>query len=383
MKRCLYLLMIVSSVIALHSCGGRKVSKTPIISGHVTGLTSRALYVMPEFERSFVVDTLTINEDKFAFSFVPDTTSFITLYFDQMDRRISLLVHPESAIQLEGSIDSLTVRNDSLNQRWLNYYYSVLPMQDSILAVQSEMRNAYKQDTMELYFEHLYSDKRMNADSLWNRKVNTYVKENTNNPTVLLAINDYISYTQNTDSLVTWMSSLGPLTNGFALQKRLKKIADERRISKQGHIIPYLNFVDAEDKEVKTEGNKGLTFLYFYVQEDNFTKAVKKDLMALKKELEKDHKKIAAKDKNAKLTPLSFWAISYADNSDLWKESIKTDSTKITNLFSKQGLLSDQLAGAGIGTIPSLLVINEKQEIVSYNLYAAELKKTIKAYLAK
>lgn len=383
MKRLFYLLMIVSSVLTMNSCGGRKVSKTPIISGHVTGLTSRALYVMPEFERSFVVDTLTINDDKFTFSFVPDTTSFITLYFDQMDRKISLLVHPKSAIQLEGSIDSLIVRNDSVNQDWLNFCYSVLPMQDSIRDVQQEMREAYKNDTMELYFKQLYSDKRMNADSLWNRKVNSYVKANANNPTTLLAINDYISYTQNTDSLVTWMSSLGPLTKGFALQKRLKTIADERQISKIGHIIPYMNFVDTDDNEVKTEGSKGLTFLYFYVQDDNFTKVVKKDLMALKKELEKDHKKIAAKDKNAKQTPLSFWAISYADNSDLWKESIKTDSTKITNLFSKQGLLSDQLAGAGIGTIPSLLVINEKQEIVSYNLYAGELKKTIKAYLAK
>lgn len=384
MKRSLYILVILFSIVTLYSCKGRKTSKTPIISGHVTGLTSRALYVMPEFDRSFVVDTLTIEEDKFAFNFVPDTTSFITLYFDQMARKVTLLVSPESKIQLEGPIGNLVVKNDSVNQMWINYCNSVQPFQDSVLQVQGKLRAAYKADTMELYFKEFYSDKRMNADSSWAKKVDQYVRANKNNPTALLAINEYITNTQNTDSIVTWMSVLGPLTNGFPLQKRLLGLAQEREISKKGHILPYLTFLDGDNKEVKTEDmKKGLLFLYFYAEEDNFTRAVKKDLMKLKKDLDKTNKKIAAKDKASKENTFAFWAISYADNMEAWKSSIATDSTKITNLFSSHGILSDQLKDIGVGTIPSLLVLNEKQEIVSYNEYAGQLEKTIKAYLAK
>lgn len=384
MKRSLYILVILFSIVVLYSCKGRKTSKTPVISGHVTGLTSRALYIMPEFDRSFVVDTLTIDEDKFAFNFIPDTTSFITLYFDQMARKITLLVSPESKIQLEGPVNKLIVKNDSVNQMWLDYCNTVLPFQDSIQQVQGKLREAYKADTMALYFKELYSDKRLKADSLWSQKVNQYVRSNKNNPTALLAINEYITNTQNTDSIVSWMSVLGPLTNGFPLQKRLLGLAKERQISKKGHIIPYLIFVDGDNKEVKTEEmKKGLLFLYFYTEEDNFTKAVKKDLMKLKKELEKTNKKIAAKDKASKENTFAFWAISYADNTEEWKSSIVTDSTKITNLYSSHGILSDQLKEIGVGTIPSLLVLNEKQEIVSYNEYAGQLEKTIKAYLAK
>lgn len=384
MKRSIYFLVILFSIVTLYSCKGRKVSKTPIISGHVTGLTSRALYVMPEFDRSFVVDTLTIDEDKFTFNFIPDTTSFITLYFDQMARKITLLVSPDSEIQLDGPIDKLVVKNDSLNQMWLDYCNSVLPFQDSIQEVQRSLREAYKTDSMALYFKELYSDKRMKADSLWSKRVNQYVRLNKNNPTVLLAINEYITNTQNTDSIVSWMSALGPLSTGFPLHKRLLSVAMEREIAKKGKIVPYMTFVDADDKEVKTEDvKKGLLFLYFYAEEDNFTKSVKKDLMKLKKELEKSNKKIASKDKASKENTFAFWAISYADNTEDWKQSISSDSTKITNLYSVHGILSDQLKDIGVGTIPSLLVLNEKQEIVSYNEYAGRLEKTIKAYLAK
>lgn len=384
MKRSLYILFVLISIVSFSSCKGRKTSKTPIISGHVTGLTSRALYVMPEFDRSFVVDTLTIEEDKFAFNFVPDTTSFITLYFDQMGRKITLLVSPDSEIQLEGPVSHLVVRNDSVNQAWISFCDSVRPMQDSIQWVQRKLRDAYKSDSMELYFKELYSAKRMNADSVWCKKVDWYVRSNKNNPTALLAINEYITYTQNTDSVVAWMSSLGPATKGFPLQKRLLGLAQEREIVKIGRIIPFMSFTSTEDKEIKTEEvKKGLLFLYFYASEDNFTRAVKKDLMKLKKELEKKDKKIARKDKDSKENTFTFWAISYADSMDEWKQSVASDSTKITNLYAKQGILSDQLKEAGVGTLPSLLVLNEKQEIVSYNEYAAQLEKTIKAYLAK
>lgn len=384
MKRSLYFLVVLFSIVILSSCEERKVSKTPIISGHVTGLTSRALYIMPEFDRSFVVDTLTIDEDKFTFNYVPDTTSFITLYFDQMSRKVTLLVSPDSKIELEGPIDTLVLKNDSINQMWLDYCNSVLPFQDSIQEVCRSLREAYKIDSMTLYFKELYSDKRMKADSLWSTRVNQYVRSNKNNPTALLAINEYITNTQNTDSIVSWMSALGPLTNGFPLHKRLLSVAMEREIAKEGNKVPYMSFVDPEDKKVKTEDlKKGLLFLYFYAEEDNFTKAVKKDLMKLKKELEKSNKKIASKDKASKENTFAFWAISYADNLDEWRLSISTDSTKITNLYSVHGILSDQLKDIGVGTIPSLLVLNEKQEIVSYNEYASRLEKTIKAYLAK
>ncbi|MGL5317565.1 MAG: DUF4369 domain-containing protein [Bacteroidales bacterium] len=390
MKRSLSILLVLISMAGLFSCEGRKVSKTPVISGRVTGLSSRVLYIMPDFNRSFVVDTLTMEEDKFAFNFVPDTTSFISLYFDQMTRKISLLVTPESEIQLEGSLDSLVVKNDSVNQVWIDFCKKVLPLQDSINAVQKEMRDAYRKDTMALYFERMYSNKRIESDSIWAAHVDEYVHANKNNPTALLAINEYITQTQNTDSIVSWMSALGPATAGFPLQKRLLEISVERGISHKGRILPFLTFSDKDGKNVKSDELKnGLLFLYLYAEEDNFSRAVKKDLMKLKAKLEKENKskrknkKIATKEKDSKEKTFSFWAISYANSEPEWRQDILQDSTKITNLYSKQGIVSDQLKQIGVGSLPTLLVINEKQEIISYNEYAGQLERTIKAYLAE
>lgn len=363
--------LFLAILLTLVGCEDRKTSKTPIISAEITGLTSDVAYVMPTFDNSFILDTLNIVDKKLTFNYVPDTATLVTLFCNGMKDQISLYIDMNSAIVLKGSFDSLQIENDSINRSWIAFHNKTQNYKDSLAKLDQIIRDAYQKDTMDLFFETINSPEIAMIDSLWGNDLSGYIHDNRDNPTTLLAIQEYLVATQNSDSIVTWMNQMGKSTQGFELDKQLRKIARMRSITQVGSRMPYLKFTDEKGELKNTEQFKdSLLCLYFYMNDDRFTKTVKKDFDGFKKKLKKKQK-------------VEMWAVSLANSEELWKEIVKQDSSKVTNLYASEGVFTKQFKDAGIGSFPLLIVINNKSDIISYNQYGKKLEDTILDYFSK
>lgn len=363
--------LLLTVLLILIGCEDRKTSKTPIISAEFSDLTSDIAYVMPAFDNSFILDTITLTDKKLTFNFVPDTATLVTLFCNDMKDQISLYIDMNSTISLKGSFDSLQILNDSINLPWIKFRNHTLAYKDSLASVDQILREAYRKDTMNLFFETLNAPKFTVADSAWKNDLATYIRSNPNNPTTLLAIQEYLVATQNSDSIPAWMALMGKSTQGFALDRKLRSIASMRGVSQLGSRMPYLKFRDIKGEIKNTELFKdSLLCLFFYVKDDRFAKAVKGDLDLLKKKLKKKQK-------------VDTWAISLANSEEQWKAIVNQDSSKVTNLYAPEGVFATQLKDAGIGSFPTLIVINNKFDIISYNQYGKKLEELILNYFSK
>lgn len=363
--------LLLATFLILLGCEDRKTSKTPIISAEFSGLTSDVAYVMPAFDNSFILDTLVMTDKKLTFNFVPDTATLVTLFCNDMKDQVSLYIDMNSTLSLKGSFDSLQILNDSINLPWIGFRNHTLGYKDSLASADQALRDAYRKDTMNLFFETLNSSKIAVADSAWKADLAKYIRLNSNNPTTLLAIQEYLVATQNSDSIPAWMDLMGKSTQGFALDKQLRRIANMRGVSQVGSRMPFLKFTDIKGEIRNTEQFKdSLLCLYFYAKDDRFTKAVKSDFDALKKKLKKKQK-------------VDMWAVSLANSEEQWKVIANLDSSKVTNLYAPEGVFATQLKDAGIGSFPSLIVINNKFDIISYNQYGKKLEELILNYFSK
>lgn len=342
-----------------------------LVSASWSDSLNQRITIVTEWDNSAIHDTLQSVEGNWSYRGKLDTARLVSFYVEGKRRPISLLLTPNSSISLTGRYDSLHYEGDSLNRPWMAFQEVIAPYQRQFDSLHTVAHDYMVRDTAVALFAMRNSRDYRRADSLWRKEVNQFVSHHRDNPVVLLAIQDYLRSTQNSDSLSLWTNRLAPNCRGFALEQQLSDLAKTRRNSTVGGRIPYLRFTNRNDQERSTgnESKEGSLILFLYAEEDAFTRAVFADLEALGKEKRKKQPKI--------------WSVALGDTFDEWKIKSATDTLGIEHLCGKLGVSEPQLQQAGIVKLPTLLVIDEKHDLRGYDCYGEALRKAIAPSRAK
>ncbi|MGL4993657.1 MAG: hypothetical protein ACRC6R_05970 [Bacteroidales bacterium] len=363
-------LFILSAIlITLGSCSKKSEAKElppALVSFAIDDSTLRSVIAVNQWDTHLRIDTLTKEDGKWEYRTMVDTTELITFFIDGGSRDISLMVSPKSRIEISGSFDSLQYRGDSINRVWLDYQKEIEPLRQEI----DSMRGLYtvysKVDSSTFNINVFGSREYKRVDSLWKNSVNSFVMDHRDNPLSLLAIEGYYTATANSDSIAQWMKRLSPRTRGYGVEKSLSRIATLRGNSRIGGRMPFLRFVDSKGETLNSNSftRDGLLVVFLYSNEDAFVKAVKSDIGKLQ------NKKKGKKEPN-------IWVVGLNENEESIKRRLDADSLASEILYSRSGVNDPLLQQSGIVSLPTLIVLNEKHDLVGYNCYGGELRRII------
>ncbi|MGL5893059.1 MAG: hypothetical protein ACRCZM_00375, partial [Bacteroidales bacterium] len=157
----------------------------------------------------------------------------------------------------------------------------------------------------------------------------------------------------------------------YGVEKSLTKVATMRANSRIGGRMPFLRFINSKGETLSSNSfNKDkLLIIFLYSHEDAFVKAVKSDLAKLAKEKIK-------KEPNV-------WIVGLNESEESTKLRLEADSLSSEILYSRLGINDPLLHQSGIVSLPTLLVLNDKHDLVGYNSFGKELRKVIESNRVK
>lgn len=362
------ILLLTAILLSAISCSKKRVVEelpSALVSFAMDDTTVSRVIAVNQWDKDLRFDTLVANNGRWEYRAKIDTSKFITFFMGGSGRDLSLLVTPKSRIEIAGRADSILYRGDSINKVWLDYQLDIASLRNHMDSIQGLYR-AYSRGDSSTWSLDIFSSKEYKrVDSLWMSSVRSFVNENRDNPLSLLAIEDYYRKTECSDSIAEWMKRLSPRTRGYGVEKSLTKVATMRANSRIGGRMPFLRFINSKGETLSSNSfNKDkLLIIFLYSHENAFVKAVKSDLAKLAKEKIK-------KEPNV-------WIVGLNESEESTKLRLEADSLSSEILYSRLGINDPLLHQSGIVSLPTLLVINEKYDLIGYNCYGFDLRRVI------
>jgi len=344
------ILLLTAILLSAISCSKKRVVEElppALVSFAMDDTTISRVIAVNQWDKDLRFDTLVANNGRWEYRTKIDTSKFITFFMGGSGRDLSLLVTPKSRIEIAGRADSILYRGDSINKVWLDYQLDIASLRNHMDSIQGLYR-AYSRGDSSTWSLDIFSSKEYKrVDSLW------------------LAIEDYYRKTECSDSIAEWMKRLSPRTRGYGVEKSLTKVATMRANSRIGGRMPFLRFINSKGETLSSNSfNKDkLLIIFLYSNENAFVKAVKSDLAKLAKEKIK-------KEPNV-------WIVGLNESEESTKLRLEADSLSSEILYSRLGINDPLLHQSGIVSLPTLLVINEKYDLIGYNCYGFDLRRVI------
>ncbi|MDD2798381.1 MAG: DUF4369 domain-containing protein [Bacteroidales bacterium] len=341
---------ILLLILTLFSC--KKETQKEFLVSSIAHLDETEIYLWYGAGSNSKVDTIMVRKGTFTVNAAPEEAEALTLFFPKNNRQISFFGKSDSRLKISGDFnapETLVVEGDSVNNQLTAYRKAIQPEIKSIDNANIKADRAWAKDSLKKYEETLYSPQQMTNRANLYRKTALFISDNKSSYQALLAVRDYLHFTNDTKSLQAWWPQLkGTKLKDFPTFLELKKVYKQLLPLSEKHSLAPFQAYNLENKQeyFYVQSEKKMLIL-FWSSSDKYSTYLNKKLSAAIPQLAKD--------------TVGYTAISLDDSFDEWHNTAK--EFKGRQLIARGGFQNAIIRQIGIGQTPCLLKMGKDAKI--------------------